>query len=264
MVIGVSGNTFGFRTQFNRNVSEQNSVLRRLATGRRINSGKDDPAGLIAATQLEAQLAVLDAESRSIQRAHVNANVADGHLTQLSSMTNELRGLLAASANTGALSDAEIAANQMQIDNLSQSIQRFSQDAIASLDGFNLPEGGNEALAQQLSEAANAAATLSSNGANRLDSGNFAAAEAALEQATTAFAEARGTIGAYQKYTLETRQNSLAVERENLTAAHSQIVDADMAAEAANLARSNVLAETSLRALKIANDNAGMVLSLLT
>lgn len=264
-VIGrVGDNTSLLLAQLRKNFLEQNDILKRLATGRRINSGKDDPAGLIAATDLEAAIAALDAESRAIQRTDTHANITDGHTAQLSSMMSDLRGLVVASANTGAMSDAEIAANQMQIDNISASIQRFAQDAIASLDGISLPDGGNEQLAEQLRNAANAVASLASGGANDLRSGNFEAMQAALDDATTAFAETRGIVGAYQKYTLESRQNSLAVQRENLVAAHSQIVDADYAEESSNLTRSQILTAASVRVLQIANQNTSLVLNLLS
>jgi flagellin len=263
-MLRIPNNTFSFQTQLSRSFRWQNEILQRLATGRRINSGKDDPAGLIAATNLESALTALEAESRSIQRVHSNANIADGHTAQLGAMMSELRGLVVASANTGGMSDAEIAANQMQIDNLSASIQRFSQDAIASLDGINLPDGGNEQLAQDLRDAATAVSTLASGGANDLRSGNFDAMQTIIDDATTAFAEARGTIGAYQKYTLESRQNSLAVERENLMAAHSQIVDADFAEETSNLVQSRIQVEAGVKVLKIANNNARAVLDLLS
>ncbi|MFQ5818247.1 MAG: flagellin [Terriglobia bacterium] len=264
MIGGVSNSTFALQMQLAKNLREQNEVLNRLATGRRINSGKDDPAGLIAATQLEAAITALDAESRAIERNNANANIADGHAAQLSAMMSELHGLVLASANAGTLSDAELAANQLQIDNLTASIQRFARDAVSSLDGINLPDGGNAQLAEQLRNAANSVATLASGGANDLRSGNFEEVQAVIEEATTAFAEARGTIGAYQKYTLEARQNSLAAERENLTAAHSRIVDADYAEEVSNLARLRVLTAASVQLLKIANRNAGLTLSLLS
>jgi len=143
MIGRVGDNTLIQQTWLRKNFYEQNEILKRLATGRRINSGKDDPAGLIAATHLEAAIAALDAESRAIQRVNANANIADGHASQLSTMMSDLRGLVVASANSGALSDAEIAANQMQIDSLAAGIQRFAQDAIGSLDGISLPDGGH-------------------------------------------------------------------------------------------------------------------------
>ncbi|MBU0640887.1 MAG: flagellin [Planctomycetes bacterium] len=264
MIGAVSNNTFPFQVQYKNNLKQQNEVLTRLATGWRINSGKDDPAGLIAATQLETEIAALDAESRAIQRTQANANITEGHARQISGMMSDLRRLTVASANTGGMSDAEIQANQLEIDALAANVQRFAQDTISSLDGISLPDNGNAEVAEQLRAAAQSAATLASGGENDLRSGNFEAAETAIREATTAVAEARGRIGAYQKHTLESRQNSLAVERENLAAAHSRIRDADFAEETSNLARSQVLTASSLRVLKVANNTAGSVLSLLS
>jgi len=264
MIGNVSNSTLTQQTWLRKNSELQNRILQRLASGRRINAGRDDPAGLIAATDLEAAIAALDAESRSLQRVHANANIADGHTAQLSSMTGELRSLAVASANTAGLSDAEIAANQMQIDHLSASIQRFAQDAISSLDGISLPDDGNEQLAEQLRTAASSVATLASGGANSLSSGNFDAIQTVIDDASTAFAEARGTIGAYQKYDVEARLNSLADEHEALTAAHSQIMDVDYAEETSNLARSQVMMAASVKVLKIADQNATTVLDLLS
>jgi flagellin len=126
-----------------------------------------------------------------------------------------------------------------------------------------LPDGGNEQLADQLRAAAASVAALTSGGANSLSSGNLEAAQTIVDEATGTFAEARGTIGAYQKYELETRQNSLAVERENLMAAHSAIADADFAEEMSNLSRQRVLTAASAQVLRISNQNAQTVLNLL-
>ena len=263
MITGISHSTLLFQTQFKKNLQEQDKVLLRLATARRINAASDDPAAMIAATRLESESAAAEAEQRAIERARANANIADGNAAQLTSMTAELRARLVEASNTGAMSDAEIAANQMEIDSLTASIQRFTQDTITSLDGINLPDGGNEELAQQLQGAANGLATLTTGGENNLTSGNYEAAEAAISAATTAFAQARGQIGAYQKYTLEPRARALAIQQENLLAAHSQLVDANFAEEASNLARAQVLTASSAHVLKVANHAADWVLNLL-
>jgi flagellin len=85
-----------------------------------------------------------------------------------------------------------------------------------------------------------------------------------LDDATTAFAEARGTVGAYQRYNVRSRLSSVAAEREALTAAHSRIVDADFAEETSNLARAQVQTAASVKVLQIANQNAATVLALLS
>jgi flagellin len=262
-MLGPVNSTCGLQSLLARNLREQDGILHRLATGRRINSGRDDPAGLISATQLEAAITALEAESRMLDRTCGRANVADGHVGQLSDMMSELRGLTVASANTAALSDDELAANQVEVDRLVANIQRFGQEAIASLDRLGLPADAREELAEQLRSAINGVSTLATGGGNDLRSGNFEAIQSVIQDGTAALAEARGTIGAHQKYMLESRQNALAVERENLLAAHSRIVDADYAEETSNLAQSQVRVAANIEVLRIARHNAGLVLRLL-
>ena len=263
MIGAVSNNTHAYQTLLRRNLNQQDAVLRRLATGRRINTGSDDPAGLIAALRLQAELAEVDAESRAVSRLHANANIADGHLAELSTMAGDLRVHALASANQGAMSDAEIAAHQLEIDAVSARVQRTVYDAADSLDGLNLPDGGNAKLAQRLQDTAAAVSTLASGEANEVRHGNFAAVETVLRDATAAFAEGRGIIGSYQRNELEPRLNSAALRRENLLAAHSRIVDADFAEEAVNLARAKVLTASSIEVLRIADHNVRTVLDLL-
>lgn len=245
-----------------KNTGLLNQSLERLASGKKINSGKDDPAGLISSTQLEAAIAALEAESRVIQRSNSNANIADGNTAQLSSLMNELNSKLVASANTGGMSDAEIQANQIEINAIVSGIQRFTNDAISSLDGFRIPDGGNEKLADALRAAAASVSTLASGGENSLDSGNFDAAQTIISEASSAAATARGTIGAYQT-TLEPRQNALQVNRENLLASKSRIADTDFAVEIGNHARASILTSASIKVLKISQQQDAQVLNLL-
>ncbi len=263
MIGGVSNNTSLFQTQFNKNQKAKNEVLSHLATGQRINRGADDPAGLIVASRLQSEIAALEAESRAIERLDANANIVDGHLAQAATLTGDVRKHLLAAANEGGLVEGELDAHQLQIDHTVDRVQSFTRDAVRSLDGIRLPDDGNAALAQQLEDAATAVGSLRTGGANALVTGNFEQAGKAAAHASTAFAEGRGIVGSYQRHTLEARANAAAIERENLMSAHSQIMDADFAAEAANLARANVQTAASGHVLRIANQNAKTVLSLL-
>ena len=142
--------------------------MTRLSTGKRINSGKDDPAGLISSERLAMELKALEAESRSLSRQDSNARIADGNMSQLSGMMSELNGLVVAGANQAGMSDAEIQANQMEIDSLASSIRRFTSDAQTSLEGVDLADGGNATVSAALSSAQAAVNTLVSGGANSL------------------------------------------------------------------------------------------------
>jgi flagellin len=240
----------------------ENRALERLSSGRRINRGSDDPSGLIAATRLESAIRALEAESSVVARLDSNAAIADGHLSQLSTMIGDLRGLLVRSSNAGALSEGELAAHQMEVDSLVQSIQRFAGDAGTALEGLSL-SGGGEALASKLREAAGALSSLASGGANQLSSGRFEEASAVVGAALSAFGEARGAVGSFQKNDLAPRADSLRVQIENLSDAESRIRDADFAEEISNLHRARVLSGASIEVLRISNRSAETVLALL-
>ncbi len=258
-----SASVLGAQHAVSRNQAGLFRTTNRLATGKRINAGKDDPAGLISSEQLAAELKALQAETRTLQRADSYANISDGHTSQLSSLMTELNGLVVSSANQAGMTDSEIEANQMQIDAVVSNIDRVRNEAVTSLDGFTVPDGGNAELENLLNSAGAAVSSLRSGGANDLDSGNFEAAQAAIDSATTDVATARGKIGAYQKYTVEPRIRSSQIAIENLADARSRIADTDFAVETSNLTRFNILNESSVQVLKIAQQQGQSVLALL-
>ncbi len=245
-----------------RNQDALHTSLQWLSTGKRINAGKDDPAGLISSEQLSSALAALQAETDAFRRQDANANIAEGHQVEISGLMNELNGLVVQAANTAGMSDAERGAIQMEIDSAVSSIQRISGDAVASLDGIRLPGNGNADAAGQLNGAVAAAVTLASNGVNSLASGNFVAAQDAIRGAITEVATVRGTIGAYQKYTLQSsiRANEVAIE--NLTDARSRIVDTDFAVETSNLAKFEILVQSGYQVLKVVQNQQRSILDL--
>jgi flagellin len=98
-----------------------------LSTGLRINSGADDPAGLIASEALRSEVTGLNKAISNTQRASQIITTADSALGQVSSLLNDIRGLVVEAANSGALSDQEIAANQLQIDSSLDAINRIAQ-----------------------------------------------------------------------------------------------------------------------------------------
>jgi flagellin len=101
--------------------------LTRLSTGLRINTGADDPAGLIASEALRSEITSLGKAITNTRRASQIISTADSALGQVSSLLNDIRGLVVEAANSGALSDQEIAANQLQIDSSLEAINRIAQ-----------------------------------------------------------------------------------------------------------------------------------------
>lgn len=101
--------------------------LNRLSTGLRINSGKDDPAGLIASENLRRDITAANKAIINSERAGQLIATADSALGQVSNLLNDIRGLVVEAANTGVLSDEQIAANQLQIDSSLEAIDRIAQ-----------------------------------------------------------------------------------------------------------------------------------------
>jgi flagellin len=114
-------------------------ALARLSTGLRINTGKDDPAGLIASEILRADIVSVEVAISNSQLANQMIAAADSALGQISSLLNDIRGLVTEAANQGALSDEQIAANQLQVDSSLEAINRIAQTT--SFQGRKLVDG---------------------------------------------------------------------------------------------------------------------------
>ncbi len=118
-------NTLTLLNILNRTTAQQSSSLTRLSTGFKINRGADNPAGLIAVESLSAELTAVEAAIANGQRANSVLNTADGALVEISNLLSEIEKLAAQSTSSGGLSPSEVAANQAQIDNAIESINRI-------------------------------------------------------------------------------------------------------------------------------------------
>src|ERR1041385_8467506 len=108
------------------NNNKLNTSLQRLSTGLRINSGADDPAGLIASENLRAEQVGLTTAIDNAQRATNIIGTAEGGLNEVSSLLTQLQGLVGQAASSGGLSSDEIQANQLQVDSILQTINRIA------------------------------------------------------------------------------------------------------------------------------------------
>jgi flagellin len=119
--------------------NQLNQALTRLSTGLRINSGKDDPAGLIAANALGSEITSANQAISNTQQATNMIDTANSALTQVSTLLNDIQGLVTQAANTGAMSSDQIAANQSQIDSSLNAIDRIAQTT--AFQGTKLLDG---------------------------------------------------------------------------------------------------------------------------
>ena len=115
------------RRALNINNTALNRSLERLSTGLRINSGRDDPAGLIASETLRSSMRAISTAIDNANRADTIIAVAEGGLQEVSSLLLELESLVDQAANEAGLTAAEVAANQSQIDSILISINRLAE-----------------------------------------------------------------------------------------------------------------------------------------
>lgn len=107
--------------------TQLHTALSRLSTGMRINSGKDDPAGLIASENLRRDIISAKGAISNSERAGQMIATADSALGQVSNLLNDIRGLVVEASNRGVISDEQVAANQLQIDSSLEAVDRIAQ-----------------------------------------------------------------------------------------------------------------------------------------
>lgn len=105
-----------------------NTSLFRLSTGYRINSGRDDPAGLIASENLRTEKTAIQAALTNISRANNVVASAEGGLVEINTLLLELENLVDRSASEASIGDDERNANQLQIDAILESINRIANN----------------------------------------------------------------------------------------------------------------------------------------
>jgi len=136
-----------------------NTSLQRLSTGLKINSGADDPAGLIASEGLKSEMAGISTAINNSQQASNVISTADGALGEVSSLLQTITGLVDQAANSGAMSPDEIAANQLQVDSAVQTITRISNST--EFNGLHLIDGSLDYLTSGVNSTAIQGLTIS-------------------------------------------------------------------------------------------------------
>ena len=122
-----------------KNNDQLNQSLERLSTGLKINSGADDPAGLIASENLKSEQSGITQAIDNANRANNIVGTAEGGLSEVSNLLVQLQSLVSGTANSGGLSTDEKNANQLQVDSILNTINRISQ--ATSFQGTKLLNG---------------------------------------------------------------------------------------------------------------------------
>ena len=141
--LSVNTNTaaLGAQLDLRSNTGVLNTSLERLSTGLRINASSDDPSGLVISEFQRAQIAGLDQAVRNVDRAISLSQTAEGGLSEINALLIEIRTLAVDSANNGALDNASLNANQENVNNLIQTIDRIANNT--RFGTFNLLDGSS-------------------------------------------------------------------------------------------------------------------------
>ncbi|AGM43652.1 flagellin [Aeromonas hydrophila] len=268
----------------------------RLASGLRINSAKDDAAGLQISNRLTSQINGLDQGNRNANDGISLAQTAEGAMDEVTGMLQRMRTLAQQSAN-GSNSDKDREALQKEVDQLGSEINRISKDTTFAgtklLDGsfngdFQVGADANQIIGFSLNQtggfsisgiavAAGTTIVAASGGAlavtaiftNGLTGGISISTQTGAQNVMAA-ADAmlgvvdgkRAELGAVQNRLDSTIRNQANIA-ENVSAARSRIRDADFATETANMTKQNILQQAASSVLAQANQRPQSALSLL-
>ncbi len=240
--------------------------IERLATGQRINRASDDPSGMQAVTRFDADIARLEGAIKSLERENHWLAAREGGFAALGEMMIELQSAVVAGANTGARSEEELAALQLQVDGILAGMEdvlltgSFNGQSLfgETLRSFGSVGGGGDDDDAPRWTLAN----MKSGGALSLTGGNLEKTQELVDGAVNAVASQRAAIGAKMNANLS-EMDAKAAELEALTGVRSGIEDTDFAAETANLVRNQILQQAQLASMQIGNQNANAVLALI-
>lgn len=124
----INTNISAFRAnrQLQQNFEELDIRLKRLSTGLRINSGRDDPAGLIVSERLRFEIGAIGQAIENSARANNVISTAEASLNEANSLLLDLQSLVVEASNKGAITPEETRANQLQIDSILSSLDRIA------------------------------------------------------------------------------------------------------------------------------------------
>jgi flagellin len=275
--------SLGAQRNLQESTGRLNQAYERLSSGLRINRAKDDAAGLAIAESLKADSRVAAVGIRNASDGVSIISIADSAIGQIANVLTRLAELAQQSAN-GVFSNSQRSALANEFGALASEIERIA--FTTEFNGLNLLSGGGEVAFQvgfdgsSLSRvsytgvqatlaalglaAANSSAMaysiLGSTDAESVSAARFALD--AINEAITSVTRNRGTLGAAESR-LDTTIQNLLVARENFQAAESRIRDVDVAAEAAELTRLNILQQAGAAVLAQANSQPQLALQLL-
>lgn len=262
--------------------STQNSLqtsMQRLSSGLRVNSAKDDAAGLAISDRMTSQIRGMTVAARNANDGISMAQTAESAMGSITETLQRMRDLAIQAANRGAVSSSDRNKLQTEFKQLSSEIGRIISNTefngkkilAGSMVGATFQVGAGTSVNNQISitvsnlTGASGIGTVQSGGVSigsNATSANVLSAVTVIDKAIAKIDEFRSNLGAVQNRFTTTIGN-LQSSIENQSAARSRILDADFAVETSNLSRSQILQQAGTAMLAQANQSTQSVLSLL-
>jgi len=280
MAMTINTNIMSLNAQRNASASQMSlaTSMQRLSSGLRVNSAKDDAAGMAIADRMNTQIRGMTVAMRNANDGISLAQVAEGGLAVVTDILQRMRELAVQSINSTNTSGDISALNQeytqlaSELDRNMSSVQFNGTSLFTATADFSFQVGANAGQTVTVSAAdlgvASGAITgvLPSSGAvttalTTANAGNSANLSA-IDDALAAVNSSRATLGAIQSRFQQTI-TYLQTAVENQTAARGRITDADFAAETANLSRTQILQQAGTAMIAQANQMPQQVLQLL-
>jgi len=270
----INTNIASLNAQRNLNSSQgaMATALQRLSSGLRINSAKDDAAGLAISERMTSQIRGMNQAARNANDGISLAQTAEGALVEVSNNLQRIRELAVQSANA-TNSEDDRAALQKEVEALVAEIDRVA--AQTSFNGTKLLDGNfasqvfqvganeNETIDfTDIEDVTAAGLGVDSVKISGVDGSGAASVITTIDDALKIVNDTRADLGAIQNRFTSVIAN-LQTSAENLSASRSRILDADFAAETAALTRGQILQQAGVAMLAQANALPNNVLSLL-
>ncbi len=262
----INTNILSLNAQRNLNNSQGalQTSLQRLSSGLRINSAKDDAAGLAIAERFTTQIRGLNQAVRNANDGISLAQTAEGALSEVTNNLQRIRELAVQSANA-TNSTTDRAALDAEVQTLIEEIDRVA--GAATFNGVQLLNADDSLTFQVGANVGDTVdvATVDVSGVIAGDVTDVANSETLIGAVDTALQTVnttRADFGAVQNR-FESVVRSLQTAAENLSASRSRIMDADFAAETAALTRAQILQQAGVSVLAQANAAPQSVLQLL-
>jgi flagellin len=275
----INTNTISLNAQRNQAASQSSlaTSMQRLSSGLRVNSAKDDAAGLAIAERMNAQVKGMNVAVRNSNDAISMMQTAEGAMGKIGENVQRIRELAVQSAN-GTLSQKDRDSLQLEVDELQSEISRTVDSS--KFNGVGLLDASDKgSVSFQVGADSTDVIKATTTGFDMTALKSYTAAPAAKDidistagAATAALGDmdadidlvnaGRSTAGALQSR-FEAVVSQLQVSAENTASARGRIMDADFAAETANLSRAQILQQAGTAMISQANQLPQQVLQLL-